>query len=227
MRIDLRLYALIDPEHAGGHEPAELARLVAQGGATLVQLRDKRSGTRRMIELARAVRAALAPFAVPLLVNDRVDVALASGAAGVHVGQEDMAVEDARALLGPKALIGLSIKTEPEAASAPVDLIDYAGIGGVYATASKDNPQPPIGPAGLARLAAALRARRRDLAMCAIAGITAENAREAIAAGADGVAVISALSLAGDPQAAARALRQTVDAALAAPSPERGGGQRP
>jgi thiamine-phosphate pyrophosphorylase len=227
MRIDLRLYALIDPEHAGGHEPAELARLVAQGGATLVQLRDKRSGTRRMIELARGVRAALAPFSVPLLVNDRVDVALAAGAAGVHVGQEDMTVEDARALLGPEALIGLSIKTEAEAASAPVDLIDYAGIGGVYATVSKDNPQPPIGPGGLGRLAAALRARRCNLAVCGIAGITAENAKQVIAAGADGVAVISALSLAGEPQAAARALRQIVDAALAARSPARPGGERP
>ena len=153
MTVDLRLYALIDPEHAGGRDLAELARLVAQGGATLVQLRDKRSDTRPMVERARAIKAALAPFGVPLLVNDRVDVALASGADGVHVGQDDMAVEDARRLLGPHAIIGLSIKTVAQAEAAPLGLLDYVGVGGVFATSSKDNPNPPIGPAGLARIA--------------------------------------------------------------------------
>ena len=205
MTVDLRLYALVDPEHAGGRDLAELSRLVAQGGATLVQLRDKRSDTRPMVQLARAIKAALAPFHIPLLVNDRVDVALASGADGVHVGQQDMAVEDARRLLGPRAIIGLSIKTVAQAEAAPLDLLDYVGVGGVFATSSKDNPNPPIGPAGLARIAS----------LCGIAGIDAGNAGEAIAAGADGVAVISALSLQNDPQAAAHALRGVVDVALA------------
>ena len=148
MTVDLRLYALVDPEHAGGRDLAELSRLVAQGGATLVQLRDKRSDTRPMVERARAIKAALAPFNIPLLVNDRVDVALASGADGVHVGQQDMAVEDARRLLGPRAIIGLSIKTVAQAEAAPIDLLDYVGVGGVFATSSKDNPNPPIGPGG-------------------------------------------------------------------------------
>src|SRR2546427_9141688 len=134
---DLRLYALVDPEHSGGRDLAELARLVAQGGATLVQLRDKRGDTRLMVERARAIKAALAPFNVPLLINDRVDVALASGADGVHVGQTDMAAEDARRLLGRHAVIGLSIKTTAQAEAAPLDLIDYAGVGGVFATTSK------------------------------------------------------------------------------------------
>src|SRR5712691_2239044 len=147
MRVDLRLYALVDPEHAGGRELVELARLVAQGGATLVQLRDKRSDTRAMVERARDIKAALAPFNVPLLINDRVDVALASGADGVHVGQDDMTVADARRLLGRDAIIGLSIKTVEQAEAAAVELIDYAGVGGVFATSSKDNPKPPIGPA--------------------------------------------------------------------------------
>src|SRR5882724_1523500 len=124
MAIDLRVYALVDPEHAGGHALADLARLIAQGGATLVQLRDKRSETRRMIEHARALKAALAAFNVPLLINDRVDVALASGADGVHVGQTDMAAEDARRLLGRHAIIGLSIKTTAQSEAAPLDLID-------------------------------------------------------------------------------------------------------
>ena len=214
-KVDLRLYALVDPERAGGRDLAELARLVAQGGATLVQLRDKRGDTRAMVESARAIKAALAPFGVPLLINDRVDVALAAGADGAHVGQDDMAVADARRLLGRDAIVGLSVKTTAQAEAAPIDLLDYVGIGGVFATTSKDNPDPPIGPAGLARIAAVFRRRAPHFPLCGIAGIDASNAAAAIAAGADGVAVISALSLAADPQAAARTLRAGVDAALA------------
>jgi thiamine-phosphate pyrophosphorylase len=215
MRVDVRLYALVDPERAQGRPLAELARLVAQGGATLVQLRDKHGSTRAMAQTAREVKAALSPFSVPLLINDRVDVALATGADGVHVGQDDMAAEDARRLLGPAAIIGLSVKSVVQAEAAPVDLLDYVGIGGVFATSSKDNPSPPIGPAGLARIAEVFRWRAPKLPLCAIAGIDAGNADDAITAGADGVAVISALSLAGDPQDAARELRAVVDAAIA------------
>jgi thiamine-phosphate pyrophosphorylase len=126
-----------------------------------------------------------------------------------------MRVEDARRLLGRRAIIGLSIKTVAQATAAPVDQLDYAGVGGVYATTSKDNPDPPIGVAGLREIVAALRARRRDLPICAIAGIDASNAAPVIHAGADGVAVISALSMNDDPQAAARQLRAVVDHALA------------
>jgi thiamine-phosphate pyrophosphorylase len=214
MSVDLRLYALVDPEHAGGRELPALARLVAQGGATLVQLRDKRSDTRVMVERARAIKAALAPFAVPLLINDRVDVALASGADGVHMGQTDMAVEDARRLLGRDAIVGLSIKTVAQAEAAPIDLLDYVGVGGVFATSSKDNPNPPIGTGGLARIVAAFRRRAPKFPICGIAGIDASNAADTIAAGADGIAVISALSLECDPQAAAQDLRGIVDTAL-------------
>jgi thiamine-phosphate pyrophosphorylase len=214
MPVDLRVYALVDPEHAGGHALDDLARLIVQGGATLVQLRDKRSETRRMIEHARAIKAALAPFNVPLLINDRVDVALACGADGVHVGQSDMAVDDARRLLGPDAIIGQSIKTTAQAEAAPVDILDYAGVGGVFATTSKDNTSAPIGAVGLARIADVLRRRAPGFPVCGIAGIDAGNAAEVIAAGADGVAVISALSLKRDPQAAARELRRIVDTAI-------------
>ena len=104
-----------------------------------------------MIEEARAMKAVLAGTGVPLVINDRVDVALAAGADGVHVGQDDMAAADARRLLGPTAIIGLSIKSVALANAAPLEAIDYAGIGGVYATTSKDNPDPPIGVGGLAR----------------------------------------------------------------------------
>ena len=213
--VDVRLYALVDPERAGKRELPELARLIAQGGATLVQLRDKLSDTRPMVERARALKAALAPLKMPLLINDRVGVALAAGADGVHLGQDDMAVEDARRLLGPGAIIGLSIKTVAQAEAAPLDVLDYAAIGGVFATSSKANTSAPIGPAGLARIADIFRQRAPKLPLCAIAGIDATNAADAIAAGVDGVAVISALSLTDDPQAAARTLREIVDGARA------------
>jgi thiamine-phosphate pyrophosphorylase len=215
MQVDLRLNAIVDPERSGGHNLADLARLCAQGGATLVQLRDKLSDTRAMVETARAIKTALAPLKVPFVVNDRIDVALASGADGVHVGQDDMAVEDARKLLGRDAIIGLSIKTVAQANAAPVDLIDYVGSGGVYVTGSKQQKNAPIGPDGLARVIAALHARTQKLPVCGIAGIDAGNAAAVIAAGADGVAVISALSLVADPAAAARALRAIVDTTLA------------
>ena len=149
MTVDVRLNAIVDPERANGRSLAELARMVVAGGATLIQLRDKHGTTRQMIEQARAIKAALAGTGVPLVVNDRVDVALIAEADGVHVGQDDMRVEDARRLLGPKAIIGLSIKSVALANAAPIDQLDYVGVGGVYATTSKDNPNPPIGVSGL------------------------------------------------------------------------------
>ena len=215
MRPDLRLNAVVDPERAGGHQLADLAARCVRGGATLVQLRDKRSETRALIEEARAIKRALKAYSVPFLVNDRVDVAMAAGADGVHLGQDDMGVEDARRLLGANAIIGLSVKSVDEAEAARLDLVDYVGSGGVYATSSKQQKNAPIGPAGLARIITVLRRRAPDLPVCGIAGIEASNAGEVIAAGADGVAVISALSLAPDPEIAARRLREIVDAVLA------------
>ena len=214
MKPDLRLYALLDPTVAGGRTLPELARLVA-GQATLVQLRDKHGSTRVMIEEARALREVLEPKGVPLLINDRVDVALAAEADGVHIGQDDMHPAEARALLGRTAIIGLSINTVALAEAAPLELVDYVAIGGVFATSSKDTSKPPIGIAGLREIVRTVRARRAGYPICAIAGIDRSNAGEVIAAGADGVAVISALSLAPEPAAAARDLRAVVDAALA------------
>jgi thiamine-phosphate pyrophosphorylase len=219
MKVDLRLNAIVDPERSSGRDLAELARLCAQGGATLIQLRDKVSETRAKVEAARAIKKALAPLSVAFVVNDRVDVALAAGADGVHLGPDDMDVADARRLLGRNALIGLSIKNVGEAAAAPIELIDYVGSGGVYATLSKQQKNPPIGPEGLARIIAVLRDRahqqNKELPVCGIAGIDASNAGAVIGAGADGIAVISALSLAPDPRSAAQGLREVVDAMLA------------
>jgi len=213
--VDVRINAIVDPERANGRSLAELTRMVVAGGATLIQLRDKHGSTRRMIEGARAIMAALAGTGVPLVINDRVDVALIAEADGVHVGQDDMHVEDARRLLGPKAIIGLSIKTVALAQAAPIELLDYVGVGGVYVTTSKDNPNKPIGVAGLRDIVAAFRARKRDFPIVGIAGIDAGNAAPVIEAGADGVAVISALSAQNDPEKAARDLRGIVDRTLA------------
>jgi thiamine-phosphate pyrophosphorylase len=213
MDADLRLYALVDPAVAGGRKLADLARSIA-GSATLVQLRDKQGSTRSMMDEARALIGVLAPLDIPLLINDRIDVALAVEADGVHIGQDDMPVADARLLLGKTAIIGLSVKTLEEAAAAPLDLLDYVAIGGVYGTTSKETKSAPVGIAGLRSVARAIRTRKPGFPICAIAGINEGNAAEAIDAGADGVAVISALSLAPDPGKAARALRNVVDVAL-------------
>jgi thiamine-phosphate pyrophosphorylase len=214
MKVDLRLYALADPAVSGGRDLADLARRIA-GSATLVQLRDKHGSTRTMMEEARALIGVLAPLDIPLLINDRVDVALAAEADGVHIGQDDMSVADARLLLGKTAIIGLSVKTVEQAREAPLDLLDYVAIGGVYGTTSKEQKTGPIGLDGFGDVAAVIRARAAKFPICAIAGINAGNAGAVIAAGADGIAVISALSKAPDPGLAARTLRNAVDVALA------------
>jgi thiamine-phosphate pyrophosphorylase len=213
MNVDLRLYALLDPAQSNGRTMGELAALIG-GGATLVQLRDKHGTTREMIARAREIKGALPPH-VPLLINDRVDVALAAEADGVHIGWDDMEAADARLLLGRQAIIGLSLKSVRQAQAAPLGALDYVAIGGVFATRSKDNPDPPVGLDGFRTILAAVRERAPRMPVCAIAGIDGSNAADVIAAGADGVSVISALSLAPDPAIATRTLRGIVDRALA------------
>jgi thiamine-phosphate diphosphorylase len=213
--VDLRLYGILDPERGRGRDLAALARAAVAGGCTLLQYRDKHASTRTLVERARAIRTALAGTGVPLLVNDRVDVALAADADGVHVGEDDMHPDNARRLLGPRAIVGLTLKTEAQADALGRIPVDYGCIGGVFATTSKDNPALPVGLDGFARIAA--RARRG--ARCpigAIAGIDETNAAGVIGAGADGIAVISAIFSAPDPEAAARRLRAVVDQSLAA-----------
>jgi thiamine-phosphate pyrophosphorylase len=214
MTVDLRLYALIDPAVAGGRALGDIAKLIA-GSATLVQLRDKHGSTRQLVEEARELTMVLAPLDIPLLINDRVDVALAAEADGVHIGQDDMSPADARLLLGRTAIIGLSVKTVEQAKAAPLELLDYVGIGGVYGTTSKETTSPPIGLSGFNAVAQAIRARDPKFPICGIAGINQSNAADVIMQGADGVAVISALSLAADPTMAARDILSEVDGALA------------
>jgi thiamine-phosphate diphosphorylase len=213
--VDLRLYGIADPARAGGRDLVALVRAAVAGGCTLIQYRDKETGTRAFVERARAIKAALDGTRVPLLVNDRVDVALAAGADGVHVGQDDMHAADARRLLGPAAIIGITIKTPVQADELYRLPVDYACIGGVFATDSKLNPEPPVGIDGFVRIAFRARLAAGNLPVGAIAGIDHTNAGALIAAGADGVAVISALFAADDVAAAARRLRGIVDGTLA------------
>ena len=216
--VDLRLYGLLDVGVCGGdgRRLAEMAAAAVAGGCTLFQYREKDiPDARAALARIRLIHAALAGRA-PLLVNDRVDLALAAGCEGVHLGQSDLHPADARRLLGDRAIVGLTLKTGAQADELYRLPVDYACIGGVFATTSKDNPDPPVGLDGFARIAFRARlARGTAMPVGAIAGIDGSNAAAVIAAGADGIAVISALFGAEAVEGRARDLRARVDAALA------------
>ncbi len=196
-QVDVTLYGIVDPNRSKGRPLPELAKLAAENGATLIQYRDKQNDIRQMVETAKAIKEALTPTKIPFIVNDRVDIALAAKADGVHLGQEDMKAEDARALLGKEAIIGLSIKTSEQAQNAPIKYLDYAFVGGVFETQSKDNPTS-VGLHGWMEIANILKNRQPDLPVGAIAGIDKTNINSLFEAGCDGVAMISALFMADD-----------------------------
>ena len=207
-RFDPTLYLVPDPELARGRALTELVAAAVRGGVTLVQLRDKHAEGRALLETARALKAVLDPQGVPLIVNDRADVAHAAGAAGCHVGQSDLPAEAARALLGPDAIVGISIDVVEQARAIDAALVDYVAYGPFAATATKADAGPPIGADGLAA------ARRlTGLPLVAIGGIDARNVAEAVRAGADGIAVVSAIMAAAGPEAASRELRAAHEAA--------------
>ncbi len=207
-RLDPTLYLVTDPQLAGGRLLEEVVAEAVAGGVTLVQLRDKHAAGRALLEQARALQTLLEPTGVPLIVNDRVDVAVAAGAAGCHVGQTDLPPAEARRLLGPDALLGLSLDDPEQIREVDPEILDYLAFGPFAATATKPDAGRPVGPAKLA----AVRARTR-LPLVAIGGIDAGNAGAAIEAGADGIAVVSAIMAAADPKTAARELRDAIEAA--------------
>lgn len=206
MKIDISLYGILDPQIARGRQLAGLAAAAARGGATLLQYRAKSVDTRTMIEDVRVILSALDGSCIPLLVNDRIDVALATGAQGVHVGNEDMDPIDARRLLGSDAIIGATVKSKSDLARLAGAPVDYICIGGVFPTGHKDNPGAPLGLDGYHALRMDAQAALPAIPVGAIAGIDMKNAAEVIRAGADGIAVIGALFAGDDPEAAARAL---------------------
>lgn len=214
MRFDYRLNPIVDAALTDVGDLADLAAKAARNGATLIQYRDKTGSTRQMIAMASGIKAALEGTGVPLVINDRVDVALAAGADGVHLGADDMDAAIARQLLGPDAIIGLTVKTRADAERAGRAQASYACIGGVFETLSKQNPDPPVGLDGFRDLRERLRKLNSTLPVGAIAGIGLEQVRSVIDAGADGVAVISAIFRAPDPADACRSFRRRVDDAL-------------
>jgi len=171
----------------------DVARESILGGATMVQLRDKNAGTREILEAALEIRDFTKRAGIPFIVNDRIDIAVAAGSDGVHLGQEDMPVDVARRILGRTRIIGISATNLEEAIEAQSRGADYLGVGPIFATPSKEDAAEPMGPAGLAEIRKQVR-----IPIVAIGGITEENAGEVIAAGADGIAVISAVAGASD-----------------------------
>ncbi|WP_020677842.1 thiamine phosphate synthase [Geopsychrobacter electrodiphilus] len=197
----LDLHLVTDRGLARGRELVEIVRGAVAGGVSLVQLREKDCSTRDFLELGRALLAELKPCAVPLLINDRVDIALALGADGVHIGQRDMPYAMARELLGPTAIIGLSVESVADALAAEQLDVAYLGISPVFSTATKTDLQPPLGLAGIRAIRTISRHK-----LVAIGGVYAGNLRSIFAAGAHGVAVVSAICAADDPTQATREL---------------------
>jgi thiamine-phosphate pyrophosphorylase len=207
MRDPGRLHVVTDATLQDRHDHVALARLAAAGGADAVQLREKRPWTTRaLVETARAVAAALAGSGTRLVVNDRVDVAAAAGAAGVHLGRDDLEVAVARRLLGPEILVGGTANSLEEARRVADAGVDYLGAGPVFGTTSKARPAPPLGLDGLRAIVRAVRCP-----VIAIGRITAERVPAVLEAGVHGVAVLSAVVCAPDPASATREIRRAMD----------------
>ena len=209
--FDPTLYLVTDTLLCRPRPVADVVRAAVAGGATAVQVRDKDASRRELLALTRAVQAALDGLPVPVVVNDAVDVALLARADGVHVGQDDLPVEEVRALVGPGVHVGLSVSSPAEldaAVALPAGTVDLVGLGPLWGTPTKPDAAPALGVSGVAELAAAARAA--GLPAVAIGGITVDRAVEAAATGVDGVCVVSAICATADPAAAARQLRSEI-----------------
>ena len=207
-RTDWSVYLVTDTPLCGARGVAETARQAALGGAGVVQIREKHAGTRAFIDTAHEVRKAIEGTGALLVINDRVDVALAVGAHGVHLGQTDMRVDDARRILGPDAVIGLSVETMDQVVEAEALDVDYLGVSPIFDTPTKTDTAPAWGLEGLAKLPGVT-----GKPLVAIGGIAPRNAADVIRAGADGLAVVSAICAAPDARVAAQALRAAVEQA--------------
>ena len=198
----LRLYLVTDQALSGARALQDVVAAAVQGGVSCVQLRAKPLGTADFLAQALALKALLAPLQIALVINDRVDVALACGADGVHLGQSDMPVQDARRLLPSDVFIGWSVETMDDVARSAALPVDYLGVSPIFATPTKTDTKTPWGLHGLQQVRAAT-----TLPLVAIGGLHAGNALQVLRAGADGLALVSALCAAADPRAAAATLR--------------------
>lgn len=214
---DLSVYLVTDRDQCAARGVEAVVQAAVRGGVTMVQLRDKQAADGDLIARAKALKALLAPHGVPLIINDRVDVALAADADGVHVGQEDGDPATARRRLGPGKIVGVSVSLPQEVASADPAIVDYAGVGAVFETATKAKTKPPLGIEGFASLRA-----RVPVPVVAIGGVKRDHVADLIRGQANGVAVVSAICAAEDPEAAARALVDAVADARAGLEPTGG-----
>jgi thiamine-phosphate pyrophosphorylase len=205
MSTDYSLYLVADADYVEGRDLVVLIEAAVRGGATIVQLRAKSLPFSDFLELGRRAVPVLKKHHVPLIINDRADVALACGAAGVHIGQDDMPLAVVRKVLAGGMLIGISVNTPEEARDAERQGADYVGVGPVYETSTKTTDLPALGPEGVRRIKA-----RVAIPIVAIGGITHENVRAVREAGADGIAVVSAILGAADAYKAARRLKEQI-----------------
>lgn len=199
-RAQLRLYLVTDARLCAGIGVVDTVRRAVAGGVTMVQLRDKHATTAQRIELAVALKAALQGTGVPLVINDDVAAALAADVDGAHIGQSDVSAAQARAMLGPDKILGLSCETPKTVRDADPALVDYLGLGPVFGTATKVDHAQPTGFDGLAQLIA-----WSPVPTVAIGGLKSDHITGVLASGADGMAVVSAICGQSDPCVAARA----------------------
>jgi len=203
--INLDLYLVTDRDLSLGRSLDWVVETAAKGGVTIVQLREKNMETRDFIEEAQRIQKILKSYNIPLLINDRVDVALAIGADGVHLGQKDMPYQMARNILGDKAIIGLSVESIEQAKEANQFDVDYIAISPVFTTPTKEELTQELGIKGVKEITSLSRHPA-----VGIGSIKAYNAQEIIEAGADGIAVVSGICSADDPEEAASELRKKV-----------------
>ncbi len=201
----LRLYLVTDPVLCPGPTLVDTVLAAVHGGASFVQLRNKNASTSDRVAQAKALKSALQGSGVPLVINDDLDAAIAADVAGVHIGQDDISVAEARARLGPDKIVGLSCETSDQVRAVDDRLVDYLGLGTVFPTATKADHKPTIGLDGLAEMAGLAR-----IPTVAIGGLKAQHGPEVMAAGCDGMAVVSAICGQPDPAQAAKALCQAL-----------------
>ncbi len=206
--IDYSLYLVTDRGLARGRSTLDIVKAAVSGGVTCVQLREKDCSTLEFIEQALAIKNFLQARQVPLIINDRLDVALAVAADGVHLGQSDMPLEMAQKIVGPSMLIGISAESVQGAVEAEKGGADYLGVSPIYATPTKTDTAPPLELEGLREIR-----KRVKIPLVAIGGLNKSNAAEVIRNGADGVAVVSAIIAADDPETSAMNLKQIIDEA--------------
>jgi len=204
--VDYSLYLVTDPELGRERPIGQIVEAAMRGGVTVVQYRQKNAGTRRMFEEALELRQLCRGYGVPFIVNDRLDVALAVDADGLHVGQDDLPAEIARKLIGPNKLLGVSVENVSQLRAAEAAGADYVGASPIFATPTKPDAPPAMGLAGLAELA-----HHSTVPVVAIGGLNASNAASIVRAGAAGLAVVSAIVAAQDVEAAARQLKQIIE----------------